>query len=98
MLLARCFRGGRLAILLVLPLILYALPVDYFDDKPPICLSRVLLDVECLACGMTRAVMRAMRLRIASAMSYNTLVIVVFPLLCYLWARYVWADVRYFHK
>lgn len=98
MLLARWFRGGRLAFLLVLPLILYILPMDYFDTKPPICLSRLLLDVECWACGMTRAVMRAMRLRIASAIEFNALVIVVFPLLVYLWGRYVWADARYFYK
>ncbi len=72
-------------------LTLLVLPVDFFDHHgPTLCLSRVLLDRECPGCGMTRASMHALHFDFAGAWHYNRLVVVVLPLLAYLWGKEIW--------
>lgn len=73
--------------LLLLAMVLLILPADFFDGGPAICLSRVLLDQECYACGMTRACMRLIHFRFAEAGEYNRLAYLAFPLLCWVWLR-----------
>lgn len=73
---------------------LLVLPADFFDHGPAICLSRVLLDTECPGCGMTRAAMHALHLDFSAAWSYNRLVVVVLPLLAWLWGHEVWVQIR----
>ena len=48
--------------LLLIPLVLIALPADFFDTGQSICLSVVLLDTECYGCGMTRAIQHLVHL------------------------------------
>ncbi|MBC7448560.1 MAG: DUF2752 domain-containing protein [Hymenobacteraceae bacterium] len=70
---------------------LLGLPADFFDHHgPTLCLSRLLLDTECPGCGMTRASMHALHLDFATAWHYNRLVVIVLPLLAWLWGREVW--------
>lgn len=80
---------------IILPIILLVLPADFFDHGPPICLSRILLDVECLACGLTRATMRLIHLDFAAAAQFNKMVFFIFPLVVYLWAKYIYIDYTY---
>jgi hypothetical protein len=75
-----------LAALLAAPIVLWILPSDFFDNGEIItCPSRLFFDIECLGCGMTRAVMHMHHLEFADAMYYNTGVAVVFPALVLLW-------------
>ncbi|MEQ8706814.1 MAG: DUF2752 domain-containing protein [Phaeodactylibacter sp.] len=80
--------------MLALPIVLWILPADFFDDGQSVCVSRLLFDVECYACGLTRAVMHLMHLDFAEAFYYNTLVVVVMPLLILLWGIWVRQDLR----
>jgi hypothetical protein len=80
--------------LLILAMALVLLPADFFDGGPAICLSRVLFDVECYACGMTRACMRIIHLRFSEAMDFNPLAFAVMPLLAYMWAMEVFQSGR----
>lgn len=72
------------------PAILVLLPADFFDEGPVMCLSRVLLDMECYGCGITRAVMHALHFEWAIAYEYNPLVVLVLPTLIFGWAKTAW--------
>tara|TARA_B100000963_G_scaffold184166_1_gene160078 strand:- start:182 stop:499 length:318 start_codon:yes stop_codon:yes gene_type:complete len=75
--------------LFLIPVILFILPADYFDNGQTICASVLLFDIECYGCGMTRAVMHFIHFEFTKALEYNKLVILVFPLLTLLWLKMV---------
>jgi hypothetical protein len=75
--------------LLVIPLILVLLPAGFFDEGQSVCLSVLLLDIECYGCGMTRAVMHLMHFDFQAAWSFNKLSFIVFPLLVFLWGQFL---------
>tara|TARA_B100000683_G_C12433656_1_gene532906 strand:- start:674 stop:961 length:288 start_codon:yes stop_codon:yes gene_type:complete len=68
-------------ILILIPLILIFLPANFFDSGDSVCLSIMIFDKECYACGMTRAIQHLIHLDFAKAISFNKLSILVFPLL-----------------
>lgn len=74
-----------LLILIFIPLVLLVLPVDFFDNGQSICLSIFLFDLECYACGLTRAIQHFIHLDFSIGYEYSKLSIFVFPLLviCY---------------
>lgn len=82
-------------LLLILPVGLWLLPSDFFDDEggPALCPSRLILDMECQGCGLTRAVMHMHHFDPAGALYYNAGIVVVYPLLLGLW---VWLLYRAF--
>lgn len=82
--------------LLLCPIVLWVLPVDFFTDGGPIvCPSRALFDIECFGCGITRAVMNFHHFEFTEAIYYNSLVIGVYPFLVWLWQLWVRAELRY---
>lgn len=75
--------------LLLAPIILWILPADFFDDGKIItCASRLLFDVECWGCGMTRAVMHFHHFQFEDAIFFNTGVVAAYPFLIWLWYRW----------
>ena len=70
--------GGMLSIL---PFFLILLPEDFFDSGKSICISRLVFDVECYGCGMTRAFMRILHGEFKDAWDLNKLSIISFPLI-----------------
>jgi hypothetical protein len=72
---------------LLIPVALYLIPLNWIEHQHSICLIKNLTGHECPGCGMTRAVLSAMHLQFANAWHYNKLVIVVLPLLVYVWGR-----------
>lgn len=80
---------------ILVSLVLWVLPANFFDDTGiVVCVSRWLLDVECYACGLTRAVQHALHFEFAAAYAFNRLVVVVLPLLVAVWVR----DVRNLYR
>lgn len=77
-----------LAALLVTPVVLLFLPANYFDTGETICLSKRLLDIECLGCGLTRGIQHLIHLDFETAWEFNKLTFVIFPLLVYLWITF----------
>lgn len=72
--------------LIITPIILLLLPADFFDhSKVQLCMSKILFDRECFACGTTRAVMHAIHLEFKSAWEFNKLVVFVIPFILYLY-------------
>jgi hypothetical protein len=79
------FTCAKLALAVLFPLTLIILPANFFDTGESICLSKLLLNVECYACGMTRACMHLIHLDIAGAYYYNTLSFAVLPIISIMW-------------
>ena len=72
-----------LTVLLIIPIALLILPANFFDEGQSICLSVLLLDKSCYACGMTRAMQHLIHLDFSTAWEFNKLAFVVFPLLSF---------------
>lgn len=76
-------------IIMIAPIVLVILPVDHFDKGQTMCLSVLLLDIECYACGMTRAIMHLIHFDFAGAWAFNKLAFLVLPLLFPFWLKSV---------
>ena len=72
--------GPRLAVALGLA-VLAVIPAPWIERCPAVCLFQALFGVECLGCGMTRALSALLHGDLAAALAYNKLVLVVFPAL-----------------
>jgi hypothetical protein len=73
--------------LLLIPVLLYAIPPEWLKDQHSICLFKNITGKECYGCGMTRAVFSAIHFHFENAIKFNKLIIIVFPLLVYIWAK-----------
>lgn len=79
----RCWVAiGRASALASVFLLLATLPTEWLNSGPSLCLFRNLFEIECLGCGMTRALSATLQGDLAAALSYNKLVLIVFPFLC----------------
>lgn len=74
-------------VLLVIPIALLILPSDFFDNGESICPSKRFLDIECLGCGLTRAVMHLIHLDFSTAWAFNKMSYVVVPLGIFYWGK-----------
>lgn len=82
--------GVLIAVMILTPIILLILPPNYFDDGPTMCPSKRFLDFECPGCGMTRAVMHLIHFDLESALYYNSLSLIVTPVLGAWWCWQIW--------
>ena len=80
-LLNKIYIGG----LILLPIVLIILPADYFDKGKSMCLSVILLDTECIGCGMTRAIQHLIHFDFQTAAHFNKLSFIVLPILIIVW-------------
>lgn len=74
-------------VFLMFPLLLYLIPLEWFCKQHTICLIKNIFDIECYGCGITRAVLCGLHFDIQKAINYNKMVVIVFPLLIYLWTK-----------
>ena len=79
----------KLLILVLIPVVLYAIPLENICNGNTICIFTNVFGVECWGCGITRAIFSALHLRFCDAWEYNRLFVVVLPLLLFLWLRAV---------
>lgn len=80
---------GRLGLYLAWIGFFVLVPTSFFESHRSVCLFRNILGRECPGCGMTRAVSSLLHGDLAGALQYNRLIVVVFPLLCYILMRAV---------
>ncbi|MDA3882510.1 MAG: DUF2752 domain-containing protein [Bacteroidales bacterium] len=64
----------------ILVIVLLCLPADFFDSGQSVCVSVLLFDRECYACGMTRAIQHLIHFEFQQTYEYNKLAFIVFPL------------------
>jgi hypothetical protein len=87
--------GTWLFLLGITPFVLWFLPATFFDDsKVILCPSRLLFDVECFGCGITRAVMHLHHLEYEDALYFNQLVVGVYPALVVTWFLWVFKSYK----
>jgi hypothetical protein len=77
-----------LSLTVLLPLILIILPAGFFDQGESVCLSKLVFDTSCYACGMTRACMHLIHLDFEEAFVYNMGSFIVLPLVSFLWLKW----------
>lgn len=65
-------------------LYLLYLPADHFDEGQSICLSVLLADTKCYACGMTRGIQHLIHGEFRAAWEFNKLSFIVLPLALYM--------------
>ncbi len=67
---------------------LIVLPKDYFDEGQSLCLSVLLANTECYACGMTRAIQHMIHLDFSTAWEFNKLSFIVAPLFAFMFGKH----------
>ena len=78
-----------LAGLLLLPAVLFFIPLDWLKEQHSLCLFKNITGHECYGCGITRAIMSAIHFRFTEAFYYNKLFLIVFPVLIFIWTKKV---------
>jgi hypothetical protein len=79
----------------LLPLALYFIPREsLFEHSHTLCLVHNLTGEECWGCGMTRALASVLYLDFESAWGYHRGVVVVAPLLVWLWVKWIYKELR----
>ena len=63
------------------------LSLDKLEGKHSICLFKNLFGIECYGCGITKAIIASIQLDFIRAFNYNKLIVVVMPLIVYLWGK-----------
>jgi hypothetical protein len=74
-----------LALYFIIPLVLFFIPLDWLNKQHTICLVKNIFGVNCFGCGITRAVISGIQLDFDKSFEYNKMVIIVLPLLIYVW-------------
>jgi len=78
---------GKVVCYMLLPIIFLLVPTSWFESRRSLCLIRNVFGVKCPGCGMTRAISCIFHGNVKKALQYNRLVVIVFPLLCYVWLK-----------
>jgi hypothetical protein len=89
---------AKLAFIVVVPTVLLILPADFFDNGEAVCLSRVLFNVECYACGLTRACMHLIHFEFEEAYTYHMMSFIIFPVLAVFWVIWFFKERKAFLK
>ncbi len=83
----RTLRYLKVILISLFPFILRLLPLEWIRNQQSICLIKNITGHECWGCGMTRAVLSVINFQFTDAWLYNKLVIIVLPLLVWIWAK-----------
>ena len=72
---------------IILPILLFFLPLEWLNKQHSICLIKNIFGIECFGCGITRAIISGVQLDFTKAIEYNKMVIIVLPLFIYEWFK-----------
>lgn len=85
---------AKIVFFILLPLYFSTKSLDTLDHERSFCLFKNIFGHECWSCGMFKATIACLQLDFARAFHYNVLIIIVFPLLVYLWGKELFLDFR----
>ncbi len=83
-------------LVIFIPFIFWGLPADYFDSGSSMCISKLITDLECPGCGITRAAQHAWHFDFYTAWKFNKTIVVVGPLFLWLYISELRLSYRYF--
>ncbi|MFY9114657.1 MAG: DUF2752 domain-containing protein [Dethiobacteria bacterium] len=75
-------------------IILLITPTSFFETNFSICIFKNLTGIECPGCGMTRAFSSLFHGDIIGAVHHHKLVVVIFPLFCYVCVKSLLNDLQ----
>jgi hypothetical protein len=81
------YKQLQLFIVIFAPVVLFFIPVAWLNQQHSICLYKNITGHDCYGCGMTRAVLSVLHFDFGTAFYYNKMVVIVFPLLVYVWGK-----------
>lgn len=81
------FSSGKVGLLFLLPVFFWLIPTSWLEGRPSICPIRGVLGVPCPGCGMVRSLSCLAHGHVQRAWQYNRLVVLVAPLLAYVWGK-----------
>jgi len=90
----RLIRAITIATLIGIPVAFAMVPVDQVSAGPTLCLHKRFTGNDCMGCGMTRAFSALLHGDLWRAWDFNRGVIVVAPLIAWLWFRELLRHVR----
>lgn len=64
------------------------------EQERSICLIKNIFDINCYGCGITKAVIAVIQIDLLGAYLYNKMIVVVMPLLLYVWTREILQTIR----
>ena len=76
-----------LLVYIILPIILFFIPLEWLNKQHSICLIKNIFGVECYGCGITRAIISGIQLDFIKAFEYNKMIIIILPLFIYEWFK-----------
>jgi len=85
---------GKLCVLFLLPFLPFMFSLDELEAKQSVCLFKNLFGIECYGCGITKAIIASVQLDFIRAFNYNKLIVVVMPLILYLWVKEIIKSVK----
>jgi hypothetical protein len=88
----------KLCGLFLLPFLLLFISLDELEKKRSICLFKNIFGIECYGCGIAKAVISVMQLDFARAFNYNKLIVIVMPLIIYLWIKEIIKCIKILRK
>ena len=85
---------GKLCVLFLLPLLLSFVSLNNLEGKRSLCLFKNLFGFECYGCGITKAIIACIQLDFIRAFEYNKLIVIVMPLMIYLWVKEILKSIK----
>lgn len=89
------YKNFEKAIICLSPFLI--LLIFYFTNSD-FCLFKMIFGIKCPGCGMTHAIASLIKGDFRSAMNYNPRVIIVFPILLYVWLKCIYTYIFKEHK
>jgi hypothetical protein len=81
------YKVVKIFLLVLLPFVIYFVPIDWLEEQRTICLYKNITGHDCYGCGITRAIVSAIQFKFKKAINYNYIVVVVFPILSFVWFK-----------
>ena len=86
----RWLQWAWLVALVAVPIVLWLLPADHFDEGESMCPSVQLFDTECPGCGSTRGVQHMHHAELGEALYYHQLAPLIYLFLVGLWLSWTY--------
>ncbi len=85
-------------ILLLLPFVLRRITLKNLEKAPTVCIYKNMTGRDCWGCGTSRAIISILNLDFRQAYDFNKRIIIVFPILLYLWLKSIYINLKIIFK
>lgn len=83
-----------IVLLLLLPIVLRFITISNLEKAPTVCIYKNITGKDCWGCGTSRALISMLNFDFRQAYQFNKRIIIVFPLLVFLWVKVIVKNVR----